>query len=207
MSKRIQYRLRDDRVCPGVTTILDSQLGWSKRVLMAWSRREALRGIDPDVLLKEAGDIGTEVHGLIERHVKGLTLPDASDAAVVSFGAFMNWESRNSLEYLHSELRVVCEEHEFGGTIDIIARSGDMLWLIDPKSSKAIYDEFILQVSAYSHAYEVEHEKIDEVHLLHLSKTTGEFRDYRIPDEKLELAWEAFLHCRELYRIQKELKA
>lgn len=206
MAGRISYRLRNGKAVPSVTTIIGSQLGWNKRVLMAWSRREALSGRDPDVILKQAGDIGTEVHALIEAHVKGLILPDASEQALRSYGAFLRWESRNSLEYIHSELRVVCEEHEFGGTIDIIARSGDMLWLIDPKSSKAIYDEFILQVAAYRHAYEVEYGKVDEIHLLHLSKTTGEFRDYRIPDEKLDLAWRAFLHCRELYKIQRELK-
>jgi len=203
---RIPYRLKNGTIVPSVTTIIDSQLAWNKRTLIAWSRREVLAGNDPDVILRAAGDVGIEVHSLIERHIKGLDMfVDISDESRRSFGAFLTWESQNSLDYIHSELRVVSEEHEYGGTIDIIARSGDVLWLVDPKSSKDIYDEFILQVSAYEHAFEAEHEKVDEVHLLHLDKTDGGFTDYHIPDDKLNLAWSAFLHCRELYKIQREL--
>ncbi len=203
---RTPYRLSSGRIVPSVTTIIDSQLGWNKRILMAWSRREALSGVDPQELLEAAGDIGTEVHTLIESHVKGKELPVVSTEALTAFDAFLKWDKQNSLEYVHSELRLVNEEHEYGGTTDIIARSRESLWLIDPKSSKGIYPEFYLQVAAYKYAFEADYEKIGEVHLLHLSKDDGSFADHFISERKLSLAWEAFLHCRQLYKIQKELK-
>ena len=55
------YKLKDGTRVKGVTTILNN-LGWNKNVLVAWARRTALAGDDPDAVLKEAGAIGTLAH-------------------------------------------------------------------------------------------------------------------------------------------------
>lgn len=208
-----RYKLRNGDIVPGVTTILDSQLGWSKRVLMAWSRREALDGNDPDKILRETGDSGTCTHKLIEAHINSLS-PNLSDfsqsqigAAQQGFAAFLSWERCHELEYLHLEYPVVSEIYRFGGTIDIIARFGGLLWLIDLKTSKGLYPEFIVQVAAYGKAYEEQDgQKIDEYHLLQLSKDGGGFQHHRISPEKIETAWQVFEHCRGLYDLQKKLR-
>lgn len=220
----IRYRLKSTErfprgeIVPGVTTIIDSQLGWNKRVLIQWARREALAGRDPDKLLSQAGDIGGAVHALIEAHIKSIIQaekikPDLGrytaediDKAETAFLAFLDWEKHHNLTYLESEKRVVSEIHRYGGTIDILAQTDDMLWLIDPKSSKGIYNEFILQVVAYDHAnteMDGTGKLVDEIHLLHLGKENGEFADHKISAAQRDIAWESFKHCRRLYDLQR----
>jgi len=221
-----RYRLKPTEqfpkgeIVPGVTTIIDSQLGWNKRVLMAWARREALAGRDPDKILSQAGDIGGAVHTLIEAHVKSLIQsekvePDLSkytaediDKAETAFLAFLDWEKGHKLTYLESEKQVVSEMYRYGGTIDILAQTNGVLWLIDPKSSKGIYNEFILQVVAYDQAnmeMDATGKLVDEIHLLHLGKQNGEFSDLKVSPVQREIAWESFKHCRRLYDLQKRL--
>jgi hypothetical protein len=218
-----RYRLKPTdyfpkgEIVPGVTTVIDSQLGWNKRILIAWARREALAGRDPDKILERAGDIGSIVHLLIEAHIKGKIqnekiepeLKDYSkadiDKAENSFIAYLDWEKRNNLVYVASELRVVSEQYRAGGTIDILARNNNDLWLIDPKSSKGIYPEFIVQVAAYRVFYEYqEDEAISEVHLLHLDKKDGSFADHKLSSSQLQAAFRVFDHCRQLYNLKKE---
>lgn len=217
-----RYRLKatpdfpKGEIIPGVTTIIDSQLGWNKRILIAWARREALAGRDPDLVLKQAGDIGSIVHKLIEAHIKGILedinieadLKDFSqaniDKAENAFIAYLDWEKRNNLIYVASEMQVVSEDYRFGGTIDILAKNNGKLWLIDPKSSKGIYPEFVVQAAAYRVAYMLQEcNRIDEVHLLHLGKEDGSFADHRISDDKLSNAWSVFVNCRKLYDLKK----
>lgn len=197
-------------IIPGVTTIIDSQLGWNKRILIAWARREALAGKDPDKILKRAGDIGSIVHLLIGAHIKDTEakLDDFStadiDKAENAFIAYLDWEKHNDLIYIASEKRVVSEQCRTGGTIDILAKNDGNLWLIDPKSSKGIYAEFIIQVSAYKMFYEEqEQESIDEVHLLHLGKEDGSFADHKLSTAQLLNGWQVFESCRKLYDLKK----
>lgn len=219
---RRRYRLKPTEQFPkgeivsGVTTIIDSQLGWNKRVLIAWARREALAGRDPDKILEQAGDIGSIVHLLIEAHINSqienkelkAELDSYSkidiDKAENAFIAYLDWEKRNNLIYIASEMRVVSEKHRAGGTIDILAKNNGNLWLIDPKSSKGIYPEFIVQVSAYKMFYEEQkNQKISEVHLLHLGKENGSFADHKLSDAQLKDGRNVFEYCRRLYDLKK----
>lgn len=220
----IRYRLKKTEqfpkgeIVPGVTTIIDSQLGWNKRILIAWARREALAGRDPDKILEQAGDIGSIVHLLIEAHIKNKIakqdhlyiahLKDFSpadiDKAENAFIAYLDWEKRNDLIYIASEKVVISEQYRAGGMIDILAKNNNHLWLIDPKSSKGIYPEFIVQVSAYKLFYEEqEGELIDEVHLLHLDKKNGSFADHKLSLEQLIYGGSVFRNCRKLYDLKK----
>lgn len=218
----IRYRLKKTEqfpkgeIVPGVTTIIDSQLGWNKRILIAWARREALAGRDPDKILEQAGDIGSIVHLFIEVHIKNLIknekikadLKDFSpadiDKAENAFIAYLDWEQRNDLVYVASEKAVISETYRSGGMIDILAKNNGNLWLIDPKSSKGIYPEFIVQVSAYKMFYEEqEQETIDEVHLLHLGKEDGSFADHKLSTVQLLNGWNVFENCRKLYDLKK----
>ncbi len=218
-----RYRLKPTEdwpkgeIVPGVTTIIDNMLGWNKRILMAWSRREALAGKDPDKILEQAGDIGSIVHLLVEAHIKSAIMGDEISAELDDFSkadidkaenafiAFLDWEKRNDLTYQASEKQVISEKLRYGGTIDILAKNNGFLWQIDPKSSKGIYPEFIVQTAAYKAAYEEqEGERIDEVHLLHLGKEDGAFADHKISSDKLMAGLQVFIRCRELYDLKKK---
>jgi hypothetical protein len=211
-----RYRLKPTEkfpkgeLVPGVTTIIGGQLGWNKNVLMNWARREALAGNDPNKVRDEAADSGTCTHYLIECHIKKIP-PDLTDftqrqidAAMFGYKAFLDWEGQNKLDYKHIEIGVVSEAYKYGGTVDMIAQRVGVLWLLDLKTSKAIYPDHKIQVAAYRKAYEEqEQEQIHECHILQLSKEDGSFQHYRLSDEQVDYCWSVFLCCRELYDLKK----
>jgi len=215
-----RYRLKSTElwpkgeIVPGVTTILDSQLGWNKNTLIAWARNQALAGIDPKKVLIEAGDIGSIVHALIEAHIKKTVaeLKDYCESDIEkgkqAFKAYLEWESRQQIEYVACELPVISEKYRYGGTIDILAKRNGKLLEVDAKSSKSIWPEQKIQTIAYKYAYEETHnDKIDEVILLHLDKKTGEFKgEHRITGAEIESGWQAFRCLRKLYDLQKTFK-
>ena len=212
-SKVIMQKNGLGKILPGVTTVIDGNLGWNKRILMAWSRKTALAGEDPDAVRDEAGISGTCAHLMVECHIKGIQ-PDLSnftpcqvEKAENGFLAFLDWEQgQQGLKYGRLEFGVVSEEWAYGGTVDIEAFSGDDLWMIDLKTSKGLYPEMKIQVAAYAKAYEEqEGRKIDQCHLLQLNKEDGAFHHYTIPNDTIEAAWEVFKRLRELHGMKKGL--
>jgi len=200
-------------ILPGVTTIIDGQLGWNKQVLMNWATRTALDGQDPDKIKEQAGDIGTLIHDMIEAHIVGEEFDTSGspqteiDKAENGYLAYLDWESANKPQYLGIEIEVISEEYMFGGTLDILMRLDEKLVQVDLKSSKGVYAEMIIQVAAYKHAYEEQEGKIiDECHILKLGKEDGGFEHHKITAEKLAAGWRAFFHCLQLKKEEKVLK-
>jgi len=223
MSKKTKahtrYRLKPTEdfprgeIVPGVTTILSGQLGWSKNALIAWARRSALAGQDPDKIRDEAADSGTCCHYMVECHIKGIDtdLKDFTaaqiDKAETGFLAFLDWEKDCKLDYQKIEHGVVSELYRYGGTCDMIAKRNGDLWLLDLKTSKGIYAEHKIQTAAYAYAYEEqEQERINECHILQLNKETGGFQHHKITAEEIEIGFTVFKLCRELYDWQKVMK-
>jgi len=212
-----RYRLKPTKdwpkgeIVPGVTTVLNGQLAWNKNVLIAWARREALAGKDPDKIRDEAADSGTCTHYHIECHIKQIE-PDLKDftqaqidKAETGFLAFLEWEKQCKLEYEKIEYGVVSETYRYGGTVDMIAKKNGSLWLLDIKTSKAVYAEHRIQTVAYMMAYEEqEQERIKEGHILQLSKDTGGFQHHILTEIDIKNGWEVFKRCRELYDLQKK---
>lgn len=209
-----RYKLKEGEIVPGVTTIIDSQLGWNKNVLINWARRQALAGQDPEKIKVEAGDIGTCTHYLVQCHVKGEE-PDLGDftanqikPAKVGFQAFLGWEQKNKFQYLAVELPVVSEVHRCGGTVDCLAQQDGTLWLLDFKTSNGIWPEHKIQAAAYKHIYNENplFGEIKEVALLHLGKKDGSFAYIHLSKDLLEWGWDVFLKCRKLYDLKKKFK-
>ena len=208
-----RYRLKSGEIIPSVTAIIDSQLGWKARSLMAWSRREALQGNDPDKILKETGDSGTCAHLLIQGFLEGrdVSIADFSEnqieAGSRAFESFKSWYGTKGIEVIHTEHRVVSEKYRFGGTLDILCVIGGKLCLLDIKTSKAVYPEFICQIAGYGRAYDEQTGKsIDSYEILHLGKDGSGYQHHVISPGHIETAWEVFRHCRGLYDLQKKLK-
>ncbi len=198
------YKNKVGKRVPGVTTILGN-LGWNKNMLIAWSRREALAGNDPNKIRDKSADIGTCAHYLCECDAKEIK-PDLSeysqaniDIAENCFLGYLEWKKVHKIEKITSEIPLVSEKG-FGGTIDMLYKSGDKLILGDIKTSKNIYLEHKIQLSAYYHLLLENNYKIDEVYILHLSKN-GDFAPYKI--KELDNYWEAFAHCLGLHYLKK----
>ncbi len=206
------YRLKDGRRVKGVTTILNN-LGWNKNVLVAWARRTALAGEDPDAVLKEAGTIGTLAHYLCETHIKG-EKPDTADysaeqieKAENAFLGYLEWEKMTNPKYEGIELKMVSEKYEVGGTADFIARINGALVLGDFKTSKGIYPEMTCQLAAYRKMYlELQPKaEINSAMILKLDKNSGNFSHHFVSKQQLDWGWSVFKCCMELERLKKEI--
>jgi len=202
-----KYRNAAGIVVPSVTTIIGTNLGWNKNVLIAWAKKTALAGLDPDAVKQEAADTGTLAHGMIEEyitsHVPHLTpttidrrmyTPEQLEKATNGFNAFIKWSESVSLDFssadIRSEMGIVSEMYSYGGTIDFIAPLSGKLCLIDFKTSNGVYADHIIQLSAYQMAFYEKTGIYLPAHLLRISKTGEEFHHHYF--ENLDYPFEVF---------------
>jgi len=109
---------------------------------------------------KEALDVGSTVHKMIEEYVKakiqgvdfdwkGKYKPEVENGYL----AFLEWEKKNVVKYLESEQTICSLNYGYAGTLDIIARLTDRgIYCIDLKASKGFYDGYGKQVISYASA-------------------------------------------------------
>lgn len=203
---------------PSVTTCLTLKdksgalMGWATKMMAEYLM--TLSNKDGDIVIKKdeakeifkkakswhkevkekAGELGSAVHNLLEVYLKGQNingLLEADNRLIKPFEAFKDWQSKYKFELIASE-RQVCSDLRFAGTLDCIAKLNGVIYLIDFKSSNAIYDEYFWQVAAYKQCaeqgkyFDGEHwidsnYKIERVGILRLGKEDGlpEFRDNR----------------------------
>ena len=205
------YKTSDGERLPGVTTVIN-ELGWNKNMLIAWSRREALAGNDPDKIKNEAARPGTLMHSFIEGHIKGEKVDTVDftenqiELAKNSYFAFVEWEKAMKPKYLGTEIQLVSEKYRFGGTADMIGEIGGELVLCDWKSSKGVYPEMTIQVAAYKIAYEEMNpgKKVHHGGILRLDRETSAYDYHDISSKKMEWGWEVFQHCLALYALKKK---
>lgn len=140
---------------PSVTTILDA---YPKGFLIQWYKE---MGFNADVILEQAAESGSKVHNAIEMFLAGqkVTWEDNEFRPrytlqewqmICKFIEF--WETYKP-EMLVNEFTLVSDELKFGGTIDLISKINNEIWLIDFKTSNSIYKTHELQLSAYTTAW------------------------------------------------------
>jgi hypothetical protein len=210
------YHLRDGTRVPGTTTVINTSLGWSRGALMHWSWSEGIAGRDYRKTQSDAADAGTLAHAMVDASIKGedYVIPPSTDPeqvklARLSFSAFREWFEGSHIELVESEMHLVSETHRYGGTPDAVGRLKEHLILLDWKTSKGIYSDYVIQLAAYEQLWnEARDEPITGgIHCLRFDKSTGGFAHHFWPCEALRPAWKAFLALRELYDLQREMKA
>lgn len=163
----------------------------------------------------EAGDVGTWVHEWIHAHWKGeayTAVPVDWIAQVQSaFEAFLRWWDQTKLTIIRSEVSLVSERHQYGGTFDALAKyetdgGGKRLVVIDWKTSKDVYPGYLSQLAAYSNLIE-EHmgHPVDECTILLFDKKSGRFSQASYERRALEPAWELFLQYRKSYDLDRKV--
>jgi len=206
-----KYKLHNGTIVPSVTTIINESLGWNKNALVAWARREALAGNDPNKLRDKAADIGTLAHYLIESHLKGIE-PDVSEYAPADlekarncFNAYLKWESNHVQDVLHTEISLVSQRYGYGGTIDLIAVIDGKLSLVDFKSSNAVYPEHKIQVVAYAELYKERFGSYPKlIHLLQLNKDGSGFEHHCLGSmREMIIYWLIFEKCLGIYKLKR----
>jgi len=230
---------------PSVSTILGqldksgALMGWALNCFEAKLNELLEAGVDIEEAIKtakrdyrtvqdEALFIGSAVHDAIEAYIKtGEDLSGEMKPEVANgFIAFLEWESENVERWIESEVRTVNEHIGYAGTYDAIFenKSGEIV-MVDFKTSKAVYDEYHMQVSAYKYAreslsgqyqiifergqgsidnYDLPPIKIDKCAILRLDKVTG-MPEYKERDpKKTEHDYSAFCALTNFYYQQKK---
>lgn len=132
---------------------------------------------------KEATDIGTAAHNWAEEYILNKIagsedIPDLPDneSAVHAIKAFLEWESENDVVYLAAERKVFSREYHFAGTLDVHCIVNGINTILDFKTSKALYEDYYLQLSCYAAALEEETgEAVDQLLVLRIPKDGTEF--------------------------------
>lgn len=205
-----RYRTKSGLAVPGSTTVLGIM---AKEALVAWAWKLGTEGKDYRKVRDQAADIGSLAHFMINCYLLGKE-PDLSefskeniDQAENSFLKFVTWWDDNKFTVMESELPLVSEKYLYGGTTDCIAKDQNgKIVLIDFKTSKGIYDEYISQLVSYSKLYAENYgTNIDRHIIIRIGKESqGDFevREYA----ELEKYWDVFTACLHLYYAKQKLK-
>jgi len=100
---------------------------------------------------EESARIGTEMHDIIERLLRGEDVNDVPDQLEPAVRAWLKWRK----EFIEWEL-VATEVGVFNphaaGQVDALFRKGNDYLVVDWKTSSGLYDSSFLQVAAYAKA-------------------------------------------------------
>lgn len=144
---------------------------------------------------KEALDTGSEVHAAIEHYFKTSEEPQDPKPEVLSaFLAFLEWKDKHNVEPIFTEHLVYGDN--YAGTTDLICRMAGNKYLVDFKTSKALYgrDSFY-QVAAYRAASDPD---IEGCGVLRIDKITG-YPEWKDSSKKYEDDLNVFMKMVELY--------
>ena len=203
-----RYRLADNTIVPGVTTITGIL---NKPALVKWANNLGLQGIDSTKYVDEKASIGTLAHYMVECHLRG-EKPDFADCTPNQIGQaensvikYFDWEKENTIKVIGVEMKLVSEKLRVGGQCDLYAELNGKKTLIDLKTSKGIFPEMITQVAGYKLLLEENGYPVEDVRILRIGREESEgFEDHKAV--MLDLHRDRFLHCLEIYRINKLLK-
>ena len=206
-----------------VTTILKN-IGWSGRPLMIWANRLGLEGIDLDSPeARKAADIGTIGHSFGQAWLEagcpsldgypairasvvpeGTPWTDLHDQGWKAFLSLPRWWFQQKLSVVATELALVSEQHQYGGTMDLVGRDEEgAIHVIDFKTGKDVYAEHQIQIAAYGRLFaEARGEEPRHYSLLRWGRD-GDFHHHSWQD--MTHPWRAFLLARELHDLHKKL--
>lgn len=158
-----------------------------------------------------AGEIGSSVHALIEWNLRtelgqkvGPEPRLEGDEAMHSFAEYEAWRADNEVVPLAIE-QVVWHTHDrYAGTLDLLARVNGKVAVVDYKTSKGLYDEYDLQISAYGVALNwMGHGPAECGYIVRLPKTAKDGFEVKEVEQFSE-HYPTFLHAVALHRWQVE---
>jgi hypothetical protein len=161
-----------------------------------------------------AGHTGTLLHRLIDEHIAGKAWEppegirwEDHDKALELFGMFKQWWPSQGLRPIATETSLVSEEHQYGGTLDLVAKDANQnLVLIDWKTTRDYNQDMYLQMAAYRHLWrERKAEDLIIAYLLLFSKDKHRIKRYPVTGEQMDLAFPKFLLLRKCYGMEDAL--
>ena len=193
------YKNESGKRLKSVTTIINGNLGWNKGALIGWTRKHCLNGEDSMQLLKEAGRIGTLAHIMIEQYVNGGSVclddysPNEISQAKTAYYSFYKWFEDNDVEFYETELKLVSEQYQFGGTFDAVCEVNGKLVICDWKTTSDTYSEMLIQLGAYRQLIKENLDlNIRGVILLKLNKEENGYEEHKYNIKDLNWGWKMF---------------
>lgn len=158
-----------------------------------------------------AGDAGSSVHDLVEKHLRGEPYEIPDDEKVANgFSAFLDWLRQTDVEIIEVERLIYSEKYFYCGKTDIVGERKGKLLIGDFKTgNSAGYESEWYQLAGYAIAIEEETgDQIEEGLIVHLDKKTGRFKEYAITlDDEMKGAWKAaVIHYKNLKRVRKRVE-
>lgn len=208
LKSHTSYKNAAGEKVPGVTTVLGML---NKPGLLKWAWGLGKNGIELEAARKQAADIGTIAHALCEAHLRGMAFdttnitPEMLAKAETSFIRFVSFWDKEQFRVVALELAMISEVLQVGGTGDVFARRPEgQLVYVDLKTSKAIYDEMLVQASVYAAMYEEVHkEHVDAVYVVRIGKEDADDLEVREVAQRVErvTAFYALAHARRLLQL------
>jgi hypothetical protein len=182
-------------ILPSVTTIM--RLIPNPQV-QAWKNRTP----NWKEIATHATNIGTKTHRLIDCYLNDEPLDTLYCEEIAKpFSAFQQWQCASGFELVANE-RMIWSDKGYGGTIDLVGYINDELYLIDIKTSKAVYPDYSLQIAAYRTGYEERTgKKIDGMGIVRLDKSTGAFEWKEYGSDESQRALDEFLLLCESWHV------
>lgn len=206
----IRYKNKEGKIIPGVTTFIGIL---NKPALVPWANNLGLQGINVKDYVDDKGDIGTLVHEMMFCDLRGVAVDTSLytatqiEIAQNSFKKYLDWKKQHTIEPIILEWGIVSEKYQYGGTIDNYCLFDGIYTLIDYKTSKALYLEHFIQVSAYRQLLREHKHKVKNSAILRLGRNELEgFEFNKISAKKMDYCWRIFKYCMAIYNLKKQLK-
>ena len=122
-------------------------------------------GFNADIIIRRAGEEGTQVHGLIEQFLAGEELRWIDEEGKVLYNTdiwrmvtkFVEFWNTYNPKLIASEVPLVSDTLKTAGTGDIVCEIANVNWLLDIKTSNALHRTFDLQTAVYTQAWNETH--------------------------------------------------
>jgi len=163
------YRATDGELVPSVTNVIgtlskgDVLSRWSAKMVAeaAWNMRHSLDAMGQEEAVtvlkqspwrksKRASDRGTDIHAYLEALLNRWEPEELSSDAEPYRKAADDWFDYIGASLEEVQTEVTLFHPGYAGTTDLIAKRDGRWFIADFKTSKAIYDEAALQLSALS---------------------------------------------------------
>ena len=160
------YKDADGNKLPSVTEILGG-LGWKYGALMQWANRLGREGKTLSEGSRDAMDIGTVAHELIEDYILHRPTRQRDDVpehiwapAWLCYQKFDEWWMSESMDrrfqILGSEVAMCDRTRRFGGTADLVGVLDGVPIMLDYKTGNSVYADTSVQLAAYCQLWGVD---------------------------------------------------
>lgn len=165
--------------------------------------------------MDKAANIGTIAHAILNARENGQEIDNSNIAednwnfACDCVKSHDKWFGAMTIKTIFAEKQLVSEKFKYGGMLDKYALIVDEETLIDYKSGKDIYDDYFIQLIAYSNLLLENGYPVKRAIIVNMPKTKGD--NFKIDSKSIDSLFEAgyfekFLAARDVYYSDQKIK-